>query len=176
MVKFCVAAALSVTLIARGQESVRRYDALKQALGLRDEQLSQLQEKRPVTLDDSQRAKLVEIRRVFDRWDAAAMTIEFGLIDQEQWPGGTLCDFYPIRAYAFTAELGLSDGQSRQLEELKETTRAAGAKPPHGAARTVLDEAQRAKLAAFEGELQLASEAIALGLIPRPARGEILCH
>jgi hypothetical protein len=49
-------------------------------------------------------------------------------------------------------------------------------RPPHDLALAVLDEAQKAKLAAFETGLQLAREAIELGLIPKPVMGEILCH
>jgi hypothetical protein len=208
--KLCAAVTLSVALSLLGQESGKRFDALKQALGLSDAQVSQLQQARPAAvtrpapagspvaiypagrfsgtprpaanedalrvLDDSQRGKLAAIKNILDRWDAGALTTAFGLIDEKQWPGGTLCDFYPIRTYAYAKELNLSDSQERQLEELRETARAAGAKPPHDAAQAVLDEAQRAKLASFEGELQLAGEAIELGLIPRPLRGEVLCH
>ena len=171
--KLCAVAALAVALSLLGQESGKRYDALKQALGLSDAQLSQLQQKRPTGLDDSQRAKLAEIKKVWDRWDAAALAIEFGLIDEKQWTGGALCDFYPIRSYAYAKELGLSDAQAQQLEQLRQ---ASGSRPRRDAARAVLDETQRAKLGELENQLQLASEAIDLRLIAAPARGEILCH
>lgn len=171
-------------------------------------------------LDDPQRAKLAEIGRVLDRWDAAAVTIVLGLISEQRWPGGSLCPFYPIGAYAsyaFALELGLTPAQIGQFEEIQ---RAAGeplwaqvrakdaqrlqllnsgvgadstevvqlgfdidklqaqtnARPRRDLALAVLDDAQRAKLAAFEAALQAANEAIELGLIPKPAVGEELCH
>lgn len=253
MVKLRAAAMLSVALSVLGQEPVHRYDALRQALGLSDAQLSQLQQKhaapaaRPAPiggqapvpiysqaggfsskrilpaqnedslrlLDDSQRAKLAEIRKVLDRWDAAELAIAFGLIGERQWPGGPQC---PVRSSAYAAELGLSEFQIRQFDQLRhhaqeplwEQIREDEAQrmklldsgvsadspavaelisdvsrlqaqvgktgPPHDLALAVLDGAQRANLAAFETALQLAGEAIELGLIPKPAMGEVLCH
>jgi len=186
--KFCVTAILCVALSALGQTPENRYNALKQALRLSDAQLSQLRQRDPAViaidqrspvdaehlrdrmLDDAQRTKLAAIQKVLDRWDAAALALEFGLIGETQWPGGTLC-FYPVRAYAYAQELGLSDTQVQQLEQLAQT-----AVPSHALALAVLDDTQKAKLAAFRTALQLASEAIELRLIPAPAKGEILCH
>jgi hypothetical protein len=260
VVKLRAVAVLSFGLIALGQESGKHYDALKQALGLNDAQLSQLQQKsqtpisrpaltgtpalvaiyppvpadgRPMgrffgsasqpaqnedalrVLDDSQRTKLAEIKKVLDRWGAAELAIEFGLIREQQWPGGAQC---PVRSSAYAMELGLSEFQIREFEQLrhdaqeplwaqireKEARRmelldsGVGADspavvelisdvsrlqaqigktgPPHDPALAVLDSAQRANLAAFETALQLAGEAIDLGLIPKPAMGEFLCH
>jgi len=53
---------------------------------------------------------------------------------------------------------------------------AANARPPRDLILAVLNDAQRTKITAFESDLQLASEAIELGLIPRPLKGEVLCH
>jgi hypothetical protein len=128
-------------------------------------------------LDDSQRTKLAAIQKVWDRWDAMAFTIEFGLIDEKLWPGGsaTLC-YSPIRAYAYVAELGLSEFQILQLEQLKEAARATHSRPPHDLALAALDGSQRANLTAFETALQVANEAMELRLIPTPLHGEPLCH
>jgi hypothetical protein len=213
MVKLRAAAILSVALSVQGQQPADRYDALKQALGLSDAQLSQLQKIRsaptaravpigpdPIAiypaggfgrmprqpapnedslriLDDSQRINLTAIQKVWDRWDAMAFTIEFGLIDEKLWPGGsgTLC-YLPIRAYAYAAELGLSEFQILQFEHLREAAQATHSRPPHDLALAVLDGSQRANLMAFETALQVANEAIELRLIPVPLHGEPLCH
>ncbi len=53
---------------------------------------------------------------------------------------------------------------------------AADSRPRRDLALAVLDDGQRAKLAAFEMALQLAREAIELGLIPDPPKGEVLCR
>ncbi len=50
------------------------------------------------------------------------------------------------------------------------------ARPRHDLALAVLDEPQKAKIAALETTLRAASEAIELNLIPAPRRGEPLCH
>jgi hypothetical protein len=55
-------------------------------------------------------------------------------------------------------------------------TAAANARPRHDLALAVLSATQKAKLAAFEIKLQLASEAIELGLIHAPGKGEVLCQ
>lgn len=222
MVKLCAATALSFALGLLGQESASHYDALKQALGLSDAQLSQLQQKssapvvRPAptanpgptaiypapaerqagnfaqmarlllgpnedslrVLDDSQRAKLAAIQKVWDRWDAVAFAIQYGLIDEKLWPGGSasICFNSSIRSYAYTKELGLRETQMKQFDQLKQDAQATHTRPPLDSALAVLDETQRANLAAFETALQVANEAIKLKLIPVPAHGEVLCH
>jgi hypothetical protein len=73
-------------------------------------------------LDKSQRVKLAAIQKILDRWDAAALAIRLGLLNQQQWPGRTLCLSYPIAAYAsyaYVAELGLTSFQMRQFEQLE---------------------------------------------------------
>jgi hypothetical protein len=50
------------------------------------------------------------------------------------------------------------------------------ARPRHDLALAVLDEAQKAKIAALEATLQAASEATELRLIPKRYIGEPLCH
>jgi len=53
---------------------------------------------------------------------------------------------------------------------------AADTRPRRDLALAMLDDGQKAKLAEFEIALQLASEAIELGLILDPPKGEILCY
>ena len=83
-----------------------------------------------------------------------------------------MCD-YTIRVYVRgIAELGLSEFQLSQFEELQRV----GARPSRDQSSAVLDDVQKAKLAEFENGLKLADEAIELALIPRPLKGEPLCH
>jgi|HubBroStandDraft_1064217.scaffolds.fasta_scaffold05283_7 hypothetical protein len=53
---------------------------------------------------------------------------------------------------------------------------ATETRPRRDLALATLDDTQKAKVAAFETALQLASEAIELGLIPVQPKGEVLCH
>jgi hypothetical protein len=197
---------LAASFWAPAQESANRFPALKSALGLSDTQVSQLQHLPPPAtqktapvrpgavaiysprprmpiqsaanedalriLDDSQRDKLAAIDKLLDRWDEAAVTVGLGLIEEKQWPGGVVCVIYPLRAYtslAYASELGLTPSQVDQFERMQ-------SRPPHDLALAVLDDPQRAKIAALEATLQAASEAIELKLIPAPQRGEPLCH
>jgi hypothetical protein len=125
-------------------------------------------------LDDRQRSQLAELRKVLGRYDAAALATGLGLIDRKLWPGD-LCDFYPIGAYSFADELALTESQRQALTRLKRAAQAAGARPPHEQALAILNEAQRTQIEAFERDLRVAGEAIALRLIAAPG-GEILCH
>ena len=170
---FCNALALGGALGALGQVPAHRYEALTRTLGLSDFQLSRAN---GIALDDSQRRKLAAIREVLDRRDAAAFSVAFGLIDETRWPGVSLCTYYPVRAYAYPREIGLSETQAQRLEQMKEAAQAKGLKIRHDSALAVLDGAQRANLAAFESALELASEAIELKLIATPEKGEIRCH
>ena len=107
-----------VPLSVLGQESARPFETLKRALALSDSQVSQLQRSskalktattrwqieeaaslRDSVLDDAQRAMLRNIEKVLNRWDVAALLIQLGLIQEQQWPGGQLC-LYPIRSSA----------------------------------------------------------------------------
>lgn len=53
---------------------------------------------------------------------------------------------------------------------------AADVRPPHDAALAVLTGTQRARLAAFEADLELAREAVELRLVVAPWAGEGFCH
>ena len=163
-----VAASLSVLAQVPGS----RYEGLKHALGLTDSQVWQLQHRSPEgrILNDSQQAKLTAIERVLDRSELASLAITIGFIDIRQWPGGPLCH-YPIHVYA--SELNLSDSQVERLERLRQ---ASDIKPRRDPALSALDDTQKAKLAAFETAVHLASEGVELGLIPRSRGGELLCH
>jgi hypothetical protein len=63
------------------------------------------------------------------------------------------------------------------MADLKATMkRYAETRPPRDAAWAVLNDAQRARLAAFESDLELAGEALELHLIDLPPLPEVLCH
>ncbi len=204
MLRRVLFAIMSVTLL--GQTPSGQFDAIKSALGLTDSQLAQLQQKpaapvaRPAPagnptptplypaggfsgrmrqaqneaalrlLDDSQRARLAEIGKILNRGDEAAFAIGLGLITDAQWPGGCLC---AVRGYRDAADLGITDAQAQLLDRIMQSVNAKDRREP---ALAVFDETQRAKLAEFETAIQLAREAIALGLIPRVPKGECLCH
>ncbi|HTB13677.1 MAG TPA: hypothetical protein VK752_19010 [Bryobacteraceae bacterium] len=149
-------------------------------------------------LDASQQAKLAEIVKVLSRSKMASDAIVAGLIDVKQWPGSTLCFYYPIYALS-TSEFHFSDSQVQQLDRLQRAAReplekqiaiaaqpAAGisklreqlaaTRPPRDLALAVLNEAQKAQLATFVTDLGLVREAIELKLIPDPPKGEVLCQ
>ena len=121
-----------------------------------------------VILDGSQRTKLKTITEVFNRWRMADLAITAGLISARQWPGSTLC-LLPISSTA--TELALTDSQVSQLEEL----RRGGDVTRRGLAMALLSDSQKAQIWNLEDEMELASEAIKMGLIPRPPKGEPLC-
>jgi hypothetical protein len=150
-------------------------------------------------LDPSQQAKLAEIVKVLDRWRAASEAIAMGLIRAEQWPGPSACLPYPIRA--FPSEFDISDAQLEQLERLQRAAEAplwvqikekamarseadlnklnqqlAATRPPRDLTLAILNDAQKAKVAAFELDSKLTREAIELKLIPTPVYGEPLCQ
>jgi hypothetical protein len=80
----------------------------------------------------------------------------------------------------------LDSGASENSPEVVQLTteisqfwkREADTRPPHDAALAVLNETQRARLAEFQADLELAREAVELHLIERPAGrdAEVLCH
>lgn len=122
--------AVSFSLLAQVPGS--RFEALKDALGLSDFQLSQIQQSRPAAnamadvladriLDDSQKAKLAVIEKVLHSDKMASLAIVAGLIDAKQWPKKFPCGYYPFRTSA--SELGLSDSQMGQLEQLQRAER-----------------------------------------------------
>ena len=151
------------------------------------------------TLDASQQAKLAEIAKVLDRWRTASEAIATGLIRVSQWPGSSACLPYPIRAFASEFELSVAqveqfEGLQRAAEEpiwvrIREKEKAqlasevsklsqqiAAIRPPRDLAIAVLNDAQRAQLAAFETAMTLAREAIEMKLIPASSVGEVLCQ
>jgi hypothetical protein len=88
-----------------------------------------------------------------------------------------------IRAKAMRRSELLNSGASEDSPEVAELGREANelpvrvsARPPREVVLAILDDNQKAKLAAFEADLQVAREAIALELIPAGVTSEILCH
>jgi hypothetical protein len=123
-------------------------------------------------LDDAQRAKLAAIQSIFGD-GTTALAIETGLIEPQNWIGN-LC-FYGFRSNKFAAELDLTDAQIRQFQRMWETAVPKGSKPPRDEALAVLNEQQRARIAALEKELSVAKRAVELRLMAS-LLGESLCH
>jgi hypothetical protein len=114
-------AAMATSVLA--QQSRNPYSALKDALGLSDSQLAQIDNAhylRYQVLDESQRTRLAAIEKVLDLSEMASEAIVLGLITTEQWPGTSLC-FYPIRGHSW--ELNLSVDQVSQFERLQQSVR-----------------------------------------------------
>jgi len=172
---YCVLLLALPSLIVRGQESGNRYQALQQALGLSDSQLSQLQlapkgSQHVRILNATQRTKLAAIEKVLGRGDMESLAVSAGLIDGQKWPGPPLC-YYPVAIFA--SELDLNESQIWQLERLRQDTPT---KSGRDLKLAVLNDAQKAKLAAFETALDLVGQAVELGLTPYRLGGEMLCH
>lgn len=75
---------------------------------------------------------------------------------------------------------GASDGSPKVLELNSEISKLQSQyweiRPPRDLVLAMLTDTQRAKLAAFQSELELAREALELHLIRLPGLPEILCH
>jgi hypothetical protein len=192
---------LIAVVCALGQSAPTSYDALKHALTLSDAQLDKLKQNRPTDiarqpereeasrlqreqLTDAQKTKLTAIAKVTERTKAAASAIDLGLLSEEQWPTNLVCAHFGVDAdpaKAFGAEFGLTSKQIEQLSQLWDDAQhplhgAEPGPPSYEAAVAVLDAAQKAKLTAFENEIQIANEAIELGLLAVLKVGEPLCH
>lgn len=153
----------TLPLIAQGTQV--KHQALKQFLGLSDADLSRLQAGRSLlggTLTDFQRRQLNAAAGVLrEAWVYQAVSL--GLIDAHLWPGNILC-------YDEMSSLGLqlSAGQLEKLMRLRNQ--------PKALRLAVLTDSQLKRIASFEAQLELVSEAIDLGLIAKPSRAEPLCH
>jgi hypothetical protein len=103
--------------------------------------------------------------------------VSVGAISCSQWPGMCAC-FYPIRQDE--TKLGLSEAQLAQLEQLRTAYRwpkqSEEFATSHALVLDVLSDEQRAKLTAFEADLRLVNEAMDIGLLTRPSKGEPLCN
>ena len=189
-----------IALMLSGQDS---FQAVKQALALSDAQITQIQQVRPhwpdeavrlraAILDDAQRAKLASIRKVL-YGDTAHLAARLGLINRQDWEQrfGQTCLFGEIRQYIYYTkrysakplELYLSPAQAERFERIQRereallnagSTKDTHAPLPRDVVMSILDSIQKAKLAEFESELQVAAEAVQLGLIE--SAGEVLCH
>ena len=154
------AAFVTIPLLS-AQVSQGAHKTLQQFLSLSDSELSRLQMEKnrsSVTLTDFQQRQLDEAAGVL-RHAWVYQAVSLGLISARQWPGTALC-------YDEISSLSLQLSRE-QLEALR--------KLPIDQPLKVLTDAQRNRLATHEAKLGLATDAIALGLIPRPARGEPLC-
>lgn len=174
---------------------VQCQEALQRLLGLSDSQIAEILQKKPkrmaidletrnetadrfrrLVLNEQQIAKVVAVEKVLDNRDAAAVWIGLGLMRETRWPGNALCVNYPAATYASypfaSSELALTPSQAQRFEQLRQQRDKAA----EDLRRQVLTEEQKKRLAAFEADVQIASEAIELGLIATPTKGEILCH
>jgi hypothetical protein len=183
---------LAIPLVLSGQPFSERYAPLIRALSLTDAQIAELAKPLPeparsvpmgnrvgmypgrrtpgpppppperiAVLDDAQRAKLAEIEKAYDDLHLRAGAIVMGLIDKAKWGGSFLC-YDPV--FTYRAELGLTD---EQVQGITFNPSQAGA---------VLTDAQKAKVAAFEANLELGCEAIEVHVMTQPMWGEVLCH
>jgi hypothetical protein len=108
------------------------------------------------SLSDSQVRQLERLR------DAARQPLDAQIAEQEK-----------VRADLLNSGLPTDQATgaiSKSRQQWSETA------PPRDLAIAVLDQTQRATLAAFETALQLVREAIDLNLIPDPSKGEVLCQ
>lgn len=119
-------------------------------------------------LNEEQRARVGEIASVLNQQDAAMQAVGLGILTCAQWAPTCGCYWYPI--HEDKMNLGLREAQLRELERVR---REHGSRD---AVLAVLDPEQRAKVEAFVHEVMLANEAIEIGVIPRPERGEVLCN
>lgn len=219
-----------------GQQPLGSFEAVRQALGLSDAQVAELQRNYPrysragrervvhfpEDMDDAHRLRLSGIATVLERAGTATMAIDIGLIRQEQWPGGahSMCH-YPFSSYyssPYLADFGITQSQIQQLAALmrvameplwpqvrekamqRQSLLDSGVsvdspavvqlgsdvsslqaqistRPPRDLILSVLSPAQKETLAEFEKELDLAREAIELGLIYDPQLyAEVSCR
>jgi hypothetical protein len=120
--KFSLLLFLALSFSCLGQVLGDHYQTLKDALGLSDSQVRELHtgSLQLRILDDSQRARLTAIEKVFQSYELASQAFTLGLISERQWRGTSLC-YYPITSYA--SELGLSDSQVHKFHQLQHDAR-----------------------------------------------------
>jgi hypothetical protein len=156
-----------------GQTSGLRFPALQQAIGISDLQLRQLEQACPTTpiagyprvpectlrfLNPAQRAKVSDIAQMANRRDAATEAVSLGLMRSEEWPFVHLCP-HPIRAQG--SVFGLTEDQIFRLWQEADMAKR----------RAMLDDSQKKQLAALQSDLQVATEALRVGLISCPMCG-----
>jgi len=150
--------------VLTAQVSQGAHKTLQRFLSLSDSELSRLQMEKnrsSVTRTDFQQRQLDEAAGVL-RHAWVYQAVSLGLISARQSPGTAL-------SYDEISSLSLQLSRD-QLEALRKLP-----SEPIEQRLKVLTDAQRQRLATYEAKLELATDAIALGLIPRPARGEPLC-
>ncbi len=128
-------------------------------------------------LTDTQRDRLSTAASVLEMQSGAMQLVSIGAITCGQWPGTCAC-FYPIRQDQ--TKLGLSEAQMARFEQLRVVYRwpkqSEDLIASHALVLDVLNEEQQTKLAAFEADLRLVNEAMDIGLLARPGKGEPLCN
>jgi hypothetical protein len=157
-------------------------------------------------LNDAQRAKVKEIAGTMYRWNEASTAFTLGLIRREQWPFGPQCPSaadtsnFPITEaqrrllsqpgepiQSLRAQIAEDRKNAYLLWSAGRSTKDLWAKIAQEEAEvsrvwrelglSLLDDAQKQRLASLETRLQLASEALAAGVIACPwCGGEPLCQ
>lgn len=131
---------------------------------------------RSSVLDNTQRAILAEIEKPFADLSIRASAITMGLIDETKWGGPGLC---PSTNRIIAEAYGLSDAQVREFNRIEYEARQQNihARPRRDVALALLNQSELAKLAEYESNLELGSEAVELHLLaPPPVNAEVLCH
>jgi hypothetical protein len=157
-------------------------------------------------LNDAQRAKVKEIAGTMYRWNEASTAFTLGLIQLEQWPFGEQCPSaadtsnFPITEaqrrllsqprepiQSLRAQIAEDRKNAYLLANAARSTKDLWAKIAQEEGEvgrvwrelglSLLDDAQKQRLVSLETSLQLASEALAAGVIACPwCGGEPLCH
>jgi hypothetical protein len=124
-------------------------------------------------LTQDQRNKLAAAASILQFQNGAMQLVSVGAIGRGQWPGTCAC-FYPIRR-DYT-NFGLTDAQLARFEQLRiayhRPAKSEDLAASYALVLDVLNEQQRIKLIAFEANLRLVNEAIDIGLLNRPPKGD----
>jgi hypothetical protein len=124
-------------------------------------------------------ARLTEIASVLDRSGTAALAVALGFIRLDEWPEPDSLCIYPLGSYASSPNLADFGMTRSHIEQLARAMRAAKksefGRPPRDLALSILDDSQKAKVAAFEKELELASEALGRGTLRYRYISQVSC-
>jgi len=193
-------------IVLLGQTTADRYAPLKNALGLTDSppwQLNQAQQAKLTEIakvfDRTDMAAGAIVLGLLDRseWQGTMLCYypvrsyakEFGLGNSQVSRFEELQQMVrepfasqineKLKAYSELTRAGWGAQSPQVVQLMSEVSdlRAQAQKViPMRERLGLLNDAQRAKLAAFQADLELAREALELHLIPEPSRYEMLCH
>ena len=159
---------LFALVFLHAQPVLERYGPLIRELSMTETQIAKLTRPFPSSppveriLDDRQLARLEEIRKVYFDLDTRAGAIVMGLIDRNKWVKGDFCNRSTRSAQS---AFELTDDQARRLFG-----------NPTGS-QVLLTASQKARVAAFEQNLELGREAVELHIMADSTLGgEVFCH